>query len=121
MDLQKQAKLEATLLPKGALSEPSKPQNPLTIPYNSKPSPIKPPLNPMKNKGAISAKGSGTYRQSVQIEKSLLCEVSSPLGGQAREERTDKEVHVMKVEEYVEQVDEGELLVLKRALSMTRV
>jgi len=91
---------------------PSK--NPPTNPSNSKPNTTKPGLNPHKRRRCYKCQGfrhialNSYNRKVVMLAKYQLLKKA-----ELREEGSDKEVHLMKVEEQcVEEVDKGELLVL---------
>ena len=131
VELQKKAKFKRDLpkppqrtyptFNKGSPSNPlSKPQNNPTAPSIPKPTPPKPPLNPHEKRRCYKCQGFGhiasdcpnrrviTLREFRELEEAEVEE----------EEENEKEVHLMECEEeYVEEADEGELLVLRRTLS----
>ena len=94
--------------------------NPIhSVPSNPKPSPPKPPFNPQERRRCYKCQGFGHIASDCPNQRVMtMAECQALEGAEWEEERKEKEVHLMEVEEEcIEEADEGELLVLRRALS----
>jgi len=102
----------------GCFTPTPKPQNTPTAPLNSKQSPTKSPLSPYEKKRCYKCQGFGHIASDCPNRKVItLVEYQELQEAELKEEGSNKEVHLMEIkEECVVEVDEGESLVLRRAL-----
>jgi len=128
VELQKKAKLKREPLKppqrtcpfnKGNLPPTPKPTSPPTAP---KPKSSKEPLNSFEEK-CYKCQGFGHIASDCPNRKVLtLVEYQAPKEAEIGEEVSEKEIHLMEYEdECVEESDEGEVLLLRRALSGLKI
>lgn len=103
----------------GSFTPTPKPLNTPTAPPISKPNTTKPPLNPYEKRRCFKCQGFGHIASDCPNRKVItLVECQELEETEFKEEVGDKEVHLMEIEEEcVVEADEGELLVLRRALN----
>jgi len=98
---------------------PLKPQNPTSGPSNHKPNDPRPPLNLYEKRRCHKCHSFGHIALECSNRKVInLVEYQTLEEAKCGETGSDKEVHLMEaVKEHVEETDEGELLLLRRALN----
>ena len=108
---------------KGSVPFTPKPTNTPTPSSLPKPNTFKPPLNPFEKRRCYKCQGFGHIASDCPNRKVItLVEYQTLEQAELGEEGSDKEVHLMEMEEEcIEEADEGELLVLRRALSGHKV
>jgi len=108
---------------KGSLPSTPKPINPPTAPSFPKPNSSKPPVNPFEKRRYYKCQGFRHSASDCPNRKFLtLVEYQMLEEAELREVGSDKEIHLMEFEEEcMEEVDEGESLVLRRALNGHKV
>ena len=108
---------------KGSYTPTPKPQITPITPSNAKPSPpTKPPLNPHERRRCYRCQGFGHIASDCPNKRVItLIEYRGLEEEERMEEENEKELHLaMDEEEYVEEADDGELLVIRRTLSGQR-
>jgi len=108
---------------KGSFSHTPKPTNAPTALPSPKPNTSKPPLNPFEKRRCYKCQGFGRIASDCPNRKVItLVEYQALEKAELGEEESNKEVHLMEIEEEcIEEADERGLLILRRALSGHKV